>query len=72
MNSPADVVRITQGILKKGWFEQLRLAAEVEVVEMGGRRRRFYLYVVSPASLEFIFRANRNKHYLVTEKKSPK
>ncbi|KAI1000943.1 hypothetical protein K3495_g7255 [Podosphaera aphanis] len=32
MNSPDDVARITQWILNKGWFDQFRLAREVEAV----------------------------------------
>lgn len=32
MKSPDDVARITQWILNKGWFEQFRLAREVEAV----------------------------------------
>ena len=30
MNSPADMARITLWILTQGWFEQFRLAGEVE------------------------------------------
>ena len=39
MNSPADMARITQWILKNGWFEQFRLAAIVETVANSSMER---------------------------------
>ena len=39
MNSPDDIERITKWILAKGWFEQFRLAGEVEIA-LDERMRR--------------------------------
>ncbi|KAI0997842.1 hypothetical protein K3495_g10347 [Podosphaera aphanis] len=48
MKSPGDAARITQWILNKGWFEQFRLAREVEAVLEDNVRRA----VVNPPSFQ--------------------
>ena len=40
MNGPDDMERITKWILAKGWYEQFRLAAEIEIT-LDEKMRRF-------------------------------